>query len=132
MRGLEVRRRRSRGRRRGFRRRGAETGTGGDLRVWFRPPRMNWKKISCGASAANLSRRGWLAAEKRSRYSRWCARRQKWGGTILALAGRGRSLRSATGRSAHGQRARAELRSADSRGRLSPHKKLLYELSAWK
>ena len=75
MRGRARRRRRRRGRR--FRLGGVETGTGGVLR-------------------------GWQAAETRRRCSRWCARRRKWDGTILALAGRGRSLRSATGREDRG------------------------------
>src|SRR5271165_3241054 len=132
--GLVVGRRMGKGRRRGlrFRLRGAETETGGVLRAWLQLPRMIWKRLSCGASGASLNRRGWRAAGMHSRYSRWCARRKKWDGTILALAGRGRNLRSATERSAHGQRARAEVRTADSRGRLHPHELSLYKLRALK
>ena len=84
------------GPRRRFQRSMAGTATDGVLRRWFRLRPTNWKKPSCAASAANWNRRAWLAPETRRRCSRSCVGRKKWGGTILALAGQGRSTRSAT------------------------------------
>src|SRR5579863_8231789 len=66
------------------------------LRGWCRLPPTNWKKPSCAESAANWNRPAWPAPETRSRCNRWSADRRKLGGTILATAGQGRNLRSAT------------------------------------
>ena len=81
---------------------GMATETEGVLHGWW-PRRLTIsRKRSSGASAANWSRRAWPEAAMQRRCSKLCGRRKKWAGTILALAGQGRNIRSATGRSRAG------------------------------
>src|SRR6202522_3743190 len=65
---------------------------------WWQLLPTIWKRRSCAASAENSNRLAWLEPATPSRCSRWFAGRRRWAGMILALVGRGRSLRSATGR----------------------------------
>src|ERR1035437_1444019 len=81
-----------------------EMATDGVRRAWYLPRPTNWKKPSCAASAANLNKRAWPARGTRSPCSRSCAGRKKWGGMTLALAVRGRSTKSVTGRRKVGRR----------------------------
>src|SRR5271167_885425 len=75
-----------------------EMATDGDRRAWCPPLPMNWKRPSCVVSDVSSNRRVWPEPEIRSQYSRSSVGRKKLGGTILALAGPGKSTRSATAR----------------------------------
>src|SRR5215471_5922581 len=66
------------------------------LHAWFRPLPTNWKKPSCAANGASLSKLAWPTLEKRSRCSRWFAARRRSAATIPAPVDRARSTRNAT------------------------------------
>src|SRR6202140_4955961 len=69
-------------------------------RAWCPRLLTNSKKLLCGASAANSNRHVWQAQETRNPCNKSCAARRRLVATILALAGQGRNIRSATGREA--------------------------------
>src|SRR5215469_6029589 len=69
------------------------------LREWFPHLPTNSKKPSCAASAANWNKPAWPEEARRSRSSKSSAARRRSAATILVPVDRGRSTRSATGRS---------------------------------
>lgn len=74
----------------------AVTAMASALRAWCQLLLTNWKKSLGAASAASSILLAWPARETRRKCSRWSADRKRSGGTILATAGPGRNLRSAT------------------------------------